>query len=184
MACKKLQQRCQINSPGRGSKAWRCFPSAHSKLGTQFLPSDVPPLSFSATLLISLPSIYFYLSSSPDVSQVPSCISSGSIRLHASNPNLSTAALGNEKAYAEPLDSPIDVAKLQEDFCRVASNCESLKRHSELAIFIGVGLILIGCDSHVFDCLPGFPGELSSVKVLSLRSTVFMPVCPVCLICK
>ncbi|XP_071388912.1 oxysterol-binding protein-related protein 3 isoform X3 [Centroberyx affinis] len=54
--------------------------------------------------------------------QVPSCISSGSIRLHASNPNLSTAALGNDKAYPESLESPIDVAKLQEDFCRVANN--------------------------------------------------------------
>uniref|UniRef100_A0A672ZCF5 Oxysterol-binding protein n=1 Tax=Sphaeramia orbicularis TaxID=375764 RepID=A0A672ZCF5_9TELE len=56
--------------------------------------------------------------------QVPSCISSGSIRLHASNPNLSTAALANDKADPESLDSPFDVAKLQEDFCRVASNCE------------------------------------------------------------
>uniref|UniRef100_A0A8K9UKE3 Oxysterol-binding protein n=1 Tax=Oncorhynchus mykiss TaxID=8022 RepID=A0A8K9UKE3_ONCMY len=56
--------------------------------------------------------------------QVPSCISSGSVRLHASNPNLSTAALGTAKAYPEPpyMDSPIDVAKLQEDFCRVANN--------------------------------------------------------------
>uniref|UniRef100_A0AAQ5Z928 Oxysterol-binding protein n=1 Tax=Amphiprion ocellaris TaxID=80972 RepID=A0AAQ5Z928_AMPOC len=52
--------------------------------------------------------------------QVPSCISSGSIRLHASNPNLSTAALGNDKVDPESLDSPFDVAKLQEDFCRVA----------------------------------------------------------------
>uniref|UniRef100_A0A7N8XXX1 Oxysterol-binding protein n=1 Tax=Mastacembelus armatus TaxID=205130 RepID=A0A7N8XXX1_9TELE len=51
--------------------------------------------------------------------QVPSCISSGSIRLHASNPNLSTAALGNDKADPESLDSAFDVAKLQEDFCRV-----------------------------------------------------------------
>uniref|UniRef100_A0A3B4T4J5 Oxysterol-binding protein n=1 Tax=Seriola dumerili TaxID=41447 RepID=A0A3B4T4J5_SERDU len=49
--------------------------------------------------------------------QVPSCISSGTIRLHASNPNLSTAALGNDKADPESLDSPFDVAKLQEDFC-------------------------------------------------------------------
>uniref|UniRef100_A0A3Q3MEK7 Oxysterol-binding protein n=1 Tax=Mastacembelus armatus TaxID=205130 RepID=A0A3Q3MEK7_9TELE len=57
--------------------------------------------------------------------QVPSCISSGSIRLHASNPNLSTAALGNDKADPESLDSAFDVAKLQEDFCRVATNCES-----------------------------------------------------------
>uniref|UniRef100_A0A674CB36 Oxysterol-binding protein n=1 Tax=Salmo trutta TaxID=8032 RepID=A0A674CB36_SALTR len=42
----------------------------------------------------------------PVPSQVPSCISSGSVRLHASNPNLSTAALGTAK----------------EDFCRVANN--------------------------------------------------------------
>lgn len=54
--------------------------------------------------------------------QVPSCISSGSIRLHASNPNLSTAALGNDKVDPEALDSAFDVAKLQEDFCRVATN--------------------------------------------------------------
>uniref|UniRef100_A0A665UCC9 Oxysterol-binding protein n=1 Tax=Echeneis naucrates TaxID=173247 RepID=A0A665UCC9_ECHNA len=54
--------------------------------------------------------------------QVPSCISSGSIRLHASNPNLSTAALGNGKTDPESLDSPFDVAKLQEDFCRIAAN--------------------------------------------------------------
>lgn len=53
--------------------------------------------------------------------QVPSCISSGSIRLHASNPNLSTATLSNEKSDQES-ECPIDVAKLQEDFCRVASN--------------------------------------------------------------
>uniref|UniRef100_A0A3Q3VTR0 Oxysterol-binding protein n=1 Tax=Mola mola TaxID=94237 RepID=A0A3Q3VTR0_MOLML len=52
--------------------------------------------------------------------QVPSCISS--TRLHASNPNLSTAALGNDKVEHESLDSRFDVAKLQEDFCRVATN--------------------------------------------------------------
>ncbi|XP_056090870.1 oxysterol-binding protein-related protein 3 isoform X1 [Rhinichthys klamathensis goyatoka] len=54
--------------------------------------------------------------------QVPSCISAGSVRLHASNPNLSSVDLTNEKSYHEPLDSPIDVSKLQEDFCRVANN--------------------------------------------------------------
>ncbi|KAJ8415902.1 hypothetical protein AAFF_G00404590 [Aldrovandia affinis] len=54
--------------------------------------------------------------------QVPSCISSGSIRLHASNPNLSTVELGNDKNYPEVPDSPTDVSKLQEDFCRVANN--------------------------------------------------------------
>lgn len=59
--------------------------------------------------------------------QVPSCISSGSVRLHASNPNLSSADLVIEKNYPEPLDLPIDVSKLQEDFCRVASSCECRK---------------------------------------------------------
>ncbi|XP_017327096.1 oxysterol-binding protein-related protein 3 isoform X1 [Ictalurus punctatus] len=54
--------------------------------------------------------------------QVPSCISSGSMRLHASNPNLSCADLAIEKSYPELLDLPIDVSKLQEDFCRVASS--------------------------------------------------------------
>ncbi|XP_061633510.1 oxysterol-binding protein-related protein 3 isoform X1 [Phyllopteryx taeniolatus] len=53
--------------------------------------------------------------------QVPSCISA-SVRLHASNPNLSTAALANDKTDRESLDSAFDVAKLQEDFCRVATN--------------------------------------------------------------
>uniref|UniRef100_A0A8C2XJX7 Oxysterol-binding protein n=1 Tax=Cyclopterus lumpus TaxID=8103 RepID=A0A8C2XJX7_CYCLU len=41
--------------------------------------------------------------------QVPSCISSGSTRLHASNPNLSTAALANDKADTESLDSTLDL---------------------------------------------------------------------------
>ncbi len=63
-------------------------------------------------------------STPPVVLKVPSCISSGSIRLHASNPNLSSAALGNDKVDPEALDSPFDVAKLQEDFCRVATTCE------------------------------------------------------------
>uniref|UniRef100_A0A9J8DCB2 Oxysterol-binding protein n=1 Tax=Cyprinus carpio carpio TaxID=630221 RepID=A0A9J8DCB2_CYPCA len=64
--------------------------------------------------------------------QVPSCISAGSIRLHASNPNLSSVDLTNEKTYHEPLDSPVDVSKLQEDFCRVANNREFC--HSKLVL--------------------------------------------------
>lgn len=64
--------------------------------------------------------------------QVPSCISAGSMRLHASNPNLSSVELTNEKSYHEPLDLPIDVSKLQEDFCRVANNC---KRRSSQVVF-------------------------------------------------
>ncbi|KAI3360959.1 hypothetical protein L3Q82_013169 [Scortum barcoo] len=64
--------------------------------------------------------------------QVPSCISSSSIRLHASNPNLSTAALGNDKVDPESLDSPFDVAKLQEDFCRVAANSQNSELRERL----------------------------------------------------
>uniref|UniRef100_A0A672TAG5 Oxysterol-binding protein n=1 Tax=Sinocyclocheilus grahami TaxID=75366 RepID=A0A672TAG5_SINGR len=56
--------------------------------------------------------------------QVPSCISADSVRLHASNPNLSSVDLTNEKTYHETQESPIDVSKLQEDFCCVANNRE------------------------------------------------------------
>uniref|UniRef100_A0A672TBV9 Oxysterol-binding protein n=1 Tax=Sinocyclocheilus grahami TaxID=75366 RepID=A0A672TBV9_SINGR len=47
-----------------------------------------------------------------------------SVRLHASNPNLSSVDLTNEKTYHETQESPIDVSKLQEDFCCVANNRE------------------------------------------------------------
>ncbi|XP_039592329.1 oxysterol-binding protein-related protein 3-like [Polypterus senegalus] len=57
--------------------------------------------------------------------QVPSCISSGSIRLHASNPNLSTVEHGNDKSYSESPDSPTDASKLHEEFCHVANNLYS-----------------------------------------------------------
>uniref|UniRef100_A0A6Q2XM66 Oxysterol-binding protein n=1 Tax=Esox lucius TaxID=8010 RepID=A0A6Q2XM66_ESOLU len=80
-----------------------------------------------------IPSQYLELSTALfSLSFVPGFVSVGSIRLHASNPNLSTAALGNEKTYPEPpyMDSPspVDVAKLQEDFYRIANNLhESMK---------------------------------------------------------
>ncbi|XP_061598759.1 oxysterol-binding protein-related protein 3-like isoform X2 [Cololabis saira] len=52
--------------------------------------------------------------------QVPSCISSQSPRLHASNPNLSTT-VSQEPGPVSP-DSPTDVSRLQEDFYRLANN--------------------------------------------------------------
>ncbi|XP_026156482.1 oxysterol-binding protein-related protein 3-like isoform X1 [Mastacembelus armatus] len=54
--------------------------------------------------------------------QVPSCISSQSPRLHASNPNLSTTEPNTQEVCVESPDSPTDVSRLQEDFCRLASN--------------------------------------------------------------
>lgn len=59
------------------------------------------------------------------VHQVPSCISSQSPRLHASNPNLSTTETNTQEVCPESPDSPTDVSRLQEDFCRLAYNSES-----------------------------------------------------------
>lgn len=60
------------------------------------------------------------------VHQVPSCISSQSPRLHASNPNLSTTEPNTQEVCPESPDSPTEVSRLQEDFCRLANNSESL----------------------------------------------------------
>uniref|UniRef100_A0A8D3BZA5 Oxysterol-binding protein n=1 Tax=Scophthalmus maximus TaxID=52904 RepID=A0A8D3BZA5_SCOMX len=57
--------------------------------------------------------------------QVPSCISSNSPRLHASNPNLSTTETNTQEACPESPDSPTDVSRLQEDFCRLANSVHS-----------------------------------------------------------
>uniref|UniRef100_A0A3P9I717 Oxysterol-binding protein n=1 Tax=Oryzias latipes TaxID=8090 RepID=A0A3P9I717_ORYLA len=64
--------------------------------------------------------------------QVPSCISSQSPRLHASNPNLSTTS--SQEICSESPDSPTDVSRLQEDFCRLANNIHTTLKsaHSSL----------------------------------------------------
>ncbi|KAF7660374.1 hypothetical protein LDENG_00282790 [Lucifuga dentata] len=54
--------------------------------------------------------------------QVPSCISTKSPRLHASNPNLSTTESNTQETCRESPDSPTEVSHLQEDFCRLANN--------------------------------------------------------------
>ncbi|KAM4539189.1 oxysterol-binding protein-related protein 3-like isoform 3-T3 [Odontesthes bonariensis] len=54
--------------------------------------------------------------------QVPSCISSQSPRLHASNPNLPTTESATQEVCPESPDSPTNVSRLQEDFCRLANN--------------------------------------------------------------
>uniref|UniRef100_A0A8C7XTT7 Oxysterol-binding protein n=1 Tax=Oryzias sinensis TaxID=183150 RepID=A0A8C7XTT7_9TELE len=64
--------------------------------------------------------------------RVPSCISSQSPRLHASNPNLSTTS--SQEICSESPDSPTDVSRLQEDFCRLANNIHTTLKsaHSSL----------------------------------------------------
>ncbi|XP_053289236.1 oxysterol-binding protein-related protein 3 isoform X4 [Pleuronectes platessa] len=96
--------------------------------------------------------------------QVPSCISSGSIRLHASNPNLSTAALANDKADTESLDSPFDVAKLQEDFCRIATDLHATMK-SALGTLTSERERLRTCLDHE-TCPPTSP------QVVGLKNTL------------
>lgn len=100
----KLQQRCQNNSAGNVE-----LTGMMGKINLYVLC-----ISFLAQEFKLYLSLLFF--------KVPSCISS--TRLHASNPNLSSAALASDKVDPESLESAFDVAKLQEDFCRVAASCE------------------------------------------------------------
>uniref|UniRef100_A0A8C9YEF6 Oxysterol-binding protein n=1 Tax=Sander lucioperca TaxID=283035 RepID=A0A8C9YEF6_SANLU len=83
--------------------------------------------------------------SAPAISalQVPSCISSQSPRLHASNPNLSTTESNTQEVCPESPDSPTDASRLQEDFCRLANNSEfllgCLPHHTEISATASAG---------------------------------------------
>ncbi|KAM6967954.1 oxysterol-binding protein-related protein 3 isoform 2-T2 [Aplochiton taeniatus] len=109
--------------------------------------------------------------------QVPSCISLGSIRLHASNPNLSTAALASKKTYPETLDSPIDVAKLQEDFCRVASNLHSTMKSALSSLTSEKGRLKQVLDRDT-TCPPTSPQGLGLKNALSSKQEFTDESCP------
>ncbi|XP_035386524.1 oxysterol-binding protein-related protein 3 isoform X6 [Electrophorus electricus] len=96
--------------------------------------------------------------------QVPSCISSGSFRLHASNPNLSSQDLAIEKSYPEVLDIPIDVSKLQEDFCRVANNL-----HSSMKSALGS---LTAEKDRLRQMLEQETSSASSTQIVGLKSAL------------
>lgn len=73
--------------------------------------------------------IVFNLDFSLGSQQVPGCVSPpASPHFHTSHPNLSTAEANIEEAFAflDSPDSPTDANRLQEDFCRLANNSESL----------------------------------------------------------
>uniref|UniRef100_A0A669FCC3 Oxysterol-binding protein n=1 Tax=Oreochromis niloticus TaxID=8128 RepID=A0A669FCC3_ORENI len=77
--------------------------------------------------------------------QVPSCISSQpqsqSYRLHASNPNLSTAESNTQEVCPESPESPADASHLQKDFCQLANSI-----HVKLkSAFMTLGQILWLC---------------------------------------
>lgn len=99
--------------------------------------------------------------------QVPSCISSGSIRLHASNPNLSSVELISDKSFHEQLDLPIDVSKLQEDFCRVANN---------LHVTMKSALSMLTTEKERFKhVLEHEPCSSPSAQLLGLKSALSAP---------
>ncbi|KAM9783055.1 oxysterol-binding protein-related protein 3 [Neosynchiropus ocellatus] len=96
--------------------------------------------------------------------QVPSCISSGSIRLHASNPNLSTAALNNDKVDPESVESAFDVAKLQEEFCRVATNLHAAMRSALTSLTFE--------RDRLRQCLDHEPCPPTSPQVVGLKNAL------------
>lgn len=101
MAVQKQWKRNQIHSPGT--------PRAHNVL-VIFYCLYRKVFNFLNLLLMG---------------QVPSCISSQSPRLHASNPNLSTTDPNAQELCPESPDSPTEVSRLQQDFCILANNSKS-----------------------------------------------------------
>lgn len=67
--------------------------------------------------------------------QVPAVLSAP-LRLHASNPNLSTIDFVEEKGYSNGSETSSEVSKMQEDLCHIAHkgkwsfvHCETCKDH-------------------------------------------------------
>ncbi|KAK1172959.1 oxysterol-binding protein-related protein 3-like isoform X4 [Acipenser oxyrinchus oxyrinchus] len=96
--------------------------------------------------------------------QVPSCTPSGSIRLHASNPNLSTVGHANDKSYSENADSPSNASKLLEDFYHVANNL-----HSTLKSAFSIITTERGKLKQTLDCEAGQP---PSAQMIGLKNTL------------
>ncbi|XP_043922794.1 oxysterol-binding protein-related protein 3 isoform X2 [Protopterus annectens] len=59
--------------------------------------------------------------------QVP-CISAGPVRLHASNPNLSTVDSSDDKVYSYGSELSTDYSRMQEDLCHIAHKAYSALR--------------------------------------------------------
>uniref|UniRef100_A0A8C7XTG3 Oxysterol-binding protein n=1 Tax=Oryzias sinensis TaxID=183150 RepID=A0A8C7XTG3_9TELE len=70
--------------------------------------------------------------SAPAITSLQVSVQTRSPRLHASNPNLSTTS--SQEICSESPDSPTDVSRLQEDFCRLANNIHTTLKsaHSSL----------------------------------------------------
>ncbi|XP_061674880.1 oxysterol-binding protein-related protein 3 isoform X2 [Syngnathoides biaculeatus] len=96
--------------------------------------------------------------------QVPGCISA-SLRLHASNPNLSTAALAGDKSERECRDSAFDAAKLQEDFCRVATNLHATMKSALISLTSERERLRLCVDQET--CPPTSPQALGLKKALT-----------------
>ncbi|XP_034560740.1 oxysterol-binding protein-related protein 3-like isoform X4 [Notolabrus celidotus] len=108
--------------------------------------------------------------SAPAISalQVPSCISSQSPRLHASNPNLSTTETNTQEVCPESPDSPTDASRLQEDFCRLANNIHTTLKSAFSSLAAERDRL-----RHTIDLQAPQP-----VQVMSLKKSTYASECP------
>ncbi|XP_010764471.1 oxysterol-binding protein-related protein 3-like isoform X1 [Notothenia coriiceps] len=105
--------------------------------------------------------------------QVPSCISSQSPRLHASNPNLSTTEANAPEICPESPDSPTDGSRLQEDFCRLANNI-----HTTLKSAFGSLVAERDRLKHTIDLQAPQPAQVIGLKTSFASVSVFFTVTP------
>ncbi|XP_040928866.1 oxysterol-binding protein-related protein 3-like [Betta splendens] len=99
--------------------------------------------------------------------QVPSCISSKSPRLHASNPNLSSTESNAQEACADAPDSPTDASRLQEDFCQLASSIHATLKSAFSSLVAERDRL-----RHTIDMQVPQPTQVMGLK------TTYAPECP------
>ncbi|XP_039876630.1 oxysterol-binding protein-related protein 3-like isoform X1 [Simochromis diagramma] len=106
--------------------------------------------------------------------QVPSCISSQpqsqSYRLHASNPNLSTAESNTQEVCPESPESPADASHLQKDFCQLANSI-----HVKLKSAFSSLVVERDRLRHTIDLQPTQPAHVVGLKTAYASDSVDAP---------
>uniref|UniRef100_A0A4W3HH89 Oxysterol-binding protein n=1 Tax=Callorhinchus milii TaxID=7868 RepID=A0A4W3HH89_CALMI len=93
--------------------------------------------------------------------QVPS-ISANSMRLHASNPNLSEMFLGETKHFSDVSDLPSNYSKLQEEFCHIAQEVHCSLKSAFNTIVIEKEKLKQMVSEH--DVCPSPSGQMIGLK--------------------
>uniref|UniRef100_A0A7N6ATU2 Oxysterol-binding protein n=1 Tax=Anabas testudineus TaxID=64144 RepID=A0A7N6ATU2_ANATE len=108
------------SSPSLSDSLRKASPTASLQKKTVFDVVECESYLLELNLLLKSMEVLHRTYSAPAISALPSP------RLHASNPNLSTTESNAQEVCADSPDSPTDVSRLQQDFCRLASNSEFL----------------------------------------------------------